>query len=233
MTMAAIDSQLAFPAAEPVAAPDDLVIREMRESDSFEDLTDLLHAAYQEHLREGRNYRAATQSVEMTRRRCREGITLLAFLHGQLVGTATMAEKHGRRCVYGGLLQVAVSPDCRALGLGKILLARLEQLAREKGYAFLVCDTAASARKLVAWYLRQGWRKVSCKSHKSTNYYSIVFRKPLDGRPLGLLDDLGFWLNALQCHMFWRADGRLRMPLRLIRRSKKTTPESNETKGKT
>ena len=208
-------------APSPASPPNGVVIREMRDSDSFEELTALLHGAYREHLRQGRNYLAATQSVEMTRRRCEGGTTLLAFADGRLAGTATMRETRKGRCLCGSLSQVAVSPDCRKLGLGKRLLNQLETMAREKGYSCLLCDTAATARELVSWYLRQGWQKVSCKSHPSTNYYSIVFRKYLDGRPhrfVGLL----FRLKSIQCHLLRRADGNLRCGLtpfmRFVRR---------------
>ena len=186
------------------------IIREMRATDSWEELTDLLHAAYREHLLEGRNYAACTQSVDETRQRCAGGTTLLAFVDGRLAGTATLHEqrRHGR-APSGYISQVAVSPDFRGLGIGWRLLSELERIARKKGYSILDCNTAATADSLVAWYLRQGWQKVSLRSFPGTAYYSILFRKRLDGpqKPPGTWR---YSADCLLCHILWRHDGTLR-----------------------
>jgi ribosomal protein S18 acetylase RimI-like enzyme len=188
----------------------------MRDGDSWEALTDLLHAAYREHQLAGRNYIACTQTPETTRRRCQGGVTFLAFSGGRLAGTATLKESRRGRALVGQVLLVAVAPDCRSLGTGRKLLATVEKTAREKGCARLVCDTAETATALVKWYLRQGWRKVSLESNESTNYYSIVFEKPLDGRPRSPVS-WKYPLNRLLCKSLWRADGSLR-PLGLLAR---------------
>lgn len=189
---------------------DPVEIRPMRETDGWEELTDLLHEAYREHLRAGRNYAACSQSPEETRQRCLKGMTLLAFVDDQLAGTATLLEerRHGR-APSGYISQVAVSPEFRNLGIGRKLLSELEEVAREKGYSVLDCNTAASAKPLVAWYLRQGWQKVSLRSFPGTTYYSILFRKRLDGQG----NPPGTWrypLDCLACQLLWRADGSLR-----------------------
>lgn len=193
-------------------------IRPMRETDGWEELTALLHDAYREHLRAGRNYAAGTQSPGETRRRCEGGTTLLAFVGGCLAGTATLhGQRRYGRAPSGYISQVAVSPEFRHSGLGRKLLAGLERIASEKGYSVLDCNTAASARPLIAWYLGQGWRKVSLRSFPGTSYYSILFRKRLDGRR----NPPGTWrypLDCLLCHLLWRADGTLRPPGRLAKR---------------
>jgi hypothetical protein len=102
------------------------------------------------------------------------------------------------------------------MGIAKRLLDRLEQMAKDKGWSILDCNTAASARSLVAWYQRLGWQKVSLRSFPATSYYSVLFRKRLDGRkPVP-----GAWrypLDCLVCRLLWHRDGRLRLLGRLAR----------------
>lgn len=201
---------------EPRDAP--LEIRTMSETDDWEALAALLHEAYREHAQAGRNYAACTQSAEETRQRCAGGTTLLAFVRGRLAGTATLHEqrRHGRP-PSGYVSQVAVSPGFRHMGIAKRLLDRLEQMAKDKGWSVLDCNTAASARSLVAWYQRLGWQKVSLRSFPATSYYSVLFRKRLDGRKPAP----GAWrypLDCLVCRLLWRRDGSLRLPGRLARR---------------
>ncbi|MBR6021512.1 MAG: GNAT family N-acetyltransferase [Kiritimatiellae bacterium] len=186
------------------------VIREMLEDDSWEDLTALLHEAYREHFLAGRDYAACSQSVEETRQRCQGGTTLLAFADGRLEGTATMHERmhFGRPCGY--VSQVAVSPGCRGMGTGRKLLESLETIAKEKGVDLLECNTAATARRLVAWYQRQGWQKVSLRSYEATNYYSVVFRKKLDGKRHARTA-WHYPVDWMACHLLWRKDGELRL----------------------
>ncbi len=175
----------------------------------WEGLTDLLHLAYKEHAKAGRNYTACDQSVELTQKRCRGNVCLLAWIGDELAGTITLEERRKGRVLYGYIMQVAVAPQFRKNGVGHRLLDRVEQIAREKGYMYLTCDTASSATHLVAWYIKQGWRKVSCISHKSTNYYSTVLRKYLTGTPHSLHWN-AYFLNCMKCRLLWKKDGSLR-----------------------
>ena len=131
--------------AEPVE------IRPMRDTDGWEELTELLREAYREHLLGGRDYTACTQTPEKTRQRCAGGTTLLAFAGGHLVGTATIHEqrRHGR-APGGYISQIAVSPDFRKSGIGRRLLSELERIAGERHWSILDCNTAETAEALVA-----------------------------------------------------------------------------------
>lgn len=182
----------------------------MEPDGDWEALTDLLHLAYREHAEAGRNYTACDQSVEQTQKRCRGNVCLLAWIGDELAGTITLVERRKGHVLYGYIMQVAVDPRFRKNGVGHQLLAQVEQIARDKGYAYLSCDTASTAKKLVKWYVKQGWIKVSCKSHKSTNYYSTVFRKYLHATPHPRHGNAYFW-NCMKCHLLWKQDGSLRI----------------------
>lgn len=181
----------------------------MEENGDWKSLTEFLHEAYREHALAGRHYKASFQTVEQTKERCLGNTCLLAMQNGVLAGTITMEERRKKGVPYGYVMQVAVSPQCRKLGLGRRLLEEVERMAKERGYACLSCDTAESAVKLVDWYLRQGWRKVSCTSHKETNYFSTVLQKDWANAPS--IPGWKYGMDWLKCHLLWRPDGKLRI----------------------
>ena len=191
-------------------APGGIRFCAMEPDGDWDALTELLHVAYREHSMAGRNYTACAQTVEQTQRRCHGNVCLLAFAGGALAGTITLAGREKGGVPYGYVMQVAVAPPFRQLGLGRQLLSKVEETARSKGYAYLICDTASTATKLVAWYVKQGWVKTSCCSHSSTNYYSTVLRKNLQGQR-GTSRRWGYLLNCLKCRLLWKANGSLRI----------------------
>ena len=201
----------------------------MEPDGDWDALTEFLHIAYREHAMAGRNYTACAQTVEETRRRCRGNVCLLAFAGETLAGTVTLAGREKGGEPYGYVMQVAVAPQFRKLGLGRQLLAKVEEIARGKGYAFLICDTASTATKLLAWYVRQGWVKTACRSHSSTNYYSTVLRKNLQGRPGPFHRWVYLW-NCVCCRLLWKKNGSLRLLGKMARaiwntlRGKRRTP---------
>lgn len=198
----------------------------MQDGDSWKALTMLLHVAYREHLDTGRHDAACAQSPEATQRRCRGGATLLALKRNLLVGTATMHGGVYRNHPGGYISPVAVSPIYRGAGLGRLLLSVLERRAKGADLFYLVCDTAESAGKLVAWYLRQGWRKVSLVFHGHTNYYSVVFFD--GGSRLSL--SWRYPLSYLKCRLCFRKDGNptlLKKTMQFAKNSYATTKMEN------
>lgn len=61
------------------------------------------------------------------------------------------------RGVYFGML--TVRPDLQARGLGRALLDRIEQLARERGARQVTMTVIPLRQTLVAWYERRGFRR--------------------------------------------------------------------------
>ena len=70
-------------------AQDGIEIRFKDDSVSWEQLTELLHAAYKTNADNGMNFAAASQTVEQTIKRIGDGRVLLAFDSLKLVGAIT------------------------------------------------------------------------------------------------------------------------------------------------
>ncbi len=124
--------------------------------------------------------------MEVTRERAGEGTCVVLELGGRLVGTVTVRPGHRRSASrtyrtegtwsFG---QLAVEPGLQGLGLGDRLLEEVERLARATGATVLACDTAAPARRLVAWYVRRGYREVERVRWDGKTYESLILAKPL------------------------------------------------------
>ena len=81
----------------------------------------------------------------------------------------------GVACVH----QFAVDPQLQGGGLGRALMARAEQWAREHGFHELALDTAEPATHLVAFYARLGYRPVGHVQWQGKAYRSVVMSKAL------------------------------------------------------
>lgn len=155
---------------------------EIREKDgtiSWELITELLHNAYAMRLYDGLKFAAASQFSEETEKRAtreaENNITLVALDNGTLIGTIT-GHINGKVLSFE---MFGVSPDYQKKGVGKKLLDELERRGREEGCQTITMDTARGAKDLVHYYTNRGYRKVNLVSWPNTNYYSIVFEKPL------------------------------------------------------
>ncbi len=73
-----------------------------------------------------------------------------------------------------------ISPGSRGLGLGKRLLARLEDEARRTGRTRVVLDTNASLTEAIAMYLSSGY--VVIERYNDNPYAECWFRKELGDR---------------------------------------------------
>lgn len=193
----------------------------MPENGDWEKLTLFLHEAYKEHALANRCYKACGQNAEETKQRCRGNTCLLAWSENELAGTVTMEKRCHGNVAYGYIMQLAVAPQFRQFGLGHLLLIQMEELARQRGYAYLSCDTASTAVKLVNWYVRQGWRKVACISHGETNYYSTVFQKDWEKASSGTMDWRYPW-SCLKCRLLWTSGGKLRLFGRILKAVRNT-----------
>ena len=74
---------------------------------------------------------------------------------GLILGTAALADMGD----YGEVKSMFVSPDARGLGLGALLLARLEQEALLKGHKALMLETGDELDAAHRLYERAGFTK--------------------------------------------------------------------------
>jgi GNAT superfamily N-acetyltransferase len=165
---------------------DSVSIRPLQASDSLEELTDLLHRAYKALADMGLRYVATYQSVDITHKRILYGTCFVAVVKGRIVGTITYhPSSHTRGSPWyeregvAKITQISVEPELQGNGLGRELVAHVEEYARQDGAVEVALDTAEPAHHLIDWYRRMGYRFVEYVDWPVTNYRSMVFSKKL------------------------------------------------------
>jgi GNAT superfamily N-acetyltransferase len=166
-------------------------LRRLNETDSFEEITDLLHRAYAPLAARGMAYVATHQSADVTRDRCARGLTWVGILDGRIVATITLepspatvkATSGGDHYLRPGIAkfqQFAVDPALKGTGLGGRMMDLIEAHAKELGARELALDTSVYATGLIAMYGKRGYRDVGPIDWRpSTNYPSVVLSKIL------------------------------------------------------
>ncbi len=165
---------------------DTITIRPWLATDSVPALTELLHRAYAGLAAMGLRFWATHQSVEVTEKRIEQGECFVALADGVICGTIVFrgcARTGGcpwyDRPDVGSFVQFGVEPGLQAKGLGRRLLAHVEQRAIASGVRELALDTAEPAVHLVEWYTRLGYRFIEHAQWQHTNYRSVVLSKTL------------------------------------------------------
>ena len=161
-------------------------IRELRESDSIEELTSLLNRSYKVLADMGLKYLATHQDAEVTRRRIEQGVCFVCEYQGRLVGTITYHDPFHvwgtpwmSRGLAGHIGQLGVEPELRTKGIGRALIEYAEAYARATGVKEMTLDTAEPATHLIDWYTRLGYRFIEYAQWSVTNYRSVVMAKRL------------------------------------------------------
>jgi len=165
----------------------DPLIRPIRDDDSIDDLTALLHRAYRALADMGFRYTATHQTPEVTRKRLAGSSGLIAELDGKIVGTVTWCRgraEPGWPQLYQSadiafFGQFGVEPDLQRRGIGLKLLRKIECDAKAAGCTTLALDTAEGAAHLIAWYERYGFRHFGHTQWRETNYRSVIMTKPI------------------------------------------------------
>lgn len=78
----------------------------------------------------------------------------------------------------GEVRRLAVRSDCKRLGIGRILMAHLEQWASANGYATIHLSTGVVMRDAIAFYSKIGYKFVGEKP-ESPEYMLACFKKEL------------------------------------------------------
>jgi DNA-binding MarR family transcriptional regulator/GNAT superfamily N-acetyltransferase len=130
----------------------------------FEELADRFETGFDE----GRSIPARAE--EMTPPR---GYFLVASVSGEPVGCG------GIKChaTYGEIKRMWVKPSSRGLGIGKRILHRLEELARERGLPVVRLETNKSLTEAQSLYRRMGYREIP--AYNDEPYAHHWFEKPL------------------------------------------------------
>lgn len=207
----------------------DLIIIPKPDYISWEEITILLNRGYKERENEGLIYKAANQSVSETIERgsSNSGVVLVALLKDNLIGTITyrvMQNNENINWYYDSIYihfgQLAVDPSIKKKGVGSKLLEKIETIGLENSVDSLIANTSVKAKWLLKWYYRTGFKKVDFISHPSTNYYSIVFRKPLHGKSYPVFYRLfKFYFSKFKCLILRKQTGGLRRPFKILKNS--------------
>jgi len=161
-------------------------IRPWEPNDSFQEITELLHLAYNALAQQGLHYNASHQPTSQTQERLARGQSFVATCQNRLVGTISLYEGGPRSyhqyykregLYYFG--QFAVHPEFQGHGIAKKLYQTVEDLAKWQGGTEIALDTAEPARDLIDTYQRWGFKIVDTANWDSTNYASVIMAKPL------------------------------------------------------
>ena len=105
------------------------------------------------------------------------GYFVLATLNGEPVGCGAL-KCHAD---FGEIKRMWVAPSARGLGLGKRILFRLEQLARERRLPLLRLETNKTLTEAQSLYRRNGFREVP--AFNTEPYAHHWFEKSLSADP--------------------------------------------------
>lgn len=180
---------------------------------SYQDVVQLLHASFDERLKQGLHFTCSYMSSETFQNRVKDGTVLVAFdqCTGELLGTATVhIRKNNRGNIYGYNEYLAILPKAKRTGLGTQLLNSRIQLVLNAGGRYIESDTAVGAKSSLKWHLKNGFQIVGVESFKSTNYYSYLFRKQLchpsvwDCR---LIAKISYAISYVKTHLLKKQNG--------------------------
>lgn len=157
-------------------------IREVTAGDDLAAITEMIHAAYAVHAREGLRFWGAHQRVADTAERFAQGTGLLLLAGGRLAGTLTLRPPLPasevplyREPGVFTVSQFCVHPDFQGRGLGRLLHDEAVRRARAGGATRLALDTARPATGLIRLYERWGYRVVGGHDWRPfTTYESVV-----------------------------------------------------------
>jgi len=94
------------------------------------------------------------------------------------------------------------------MGIGCSILLKTTEIAIAAHAETIYADTAAKADGVIAFHLKCSFQIVGLKSHPTTNYLSVCFRKPICGRRDGELErKLRYGLSCIVCKLCFRENG--------------------------
>jgi len=76
------------------------------------------------------------------------------------IGTVTLGEKSSQETALGVVCWLAVTPSRQRCGVGRLLMSRVESLARRFRYDRLELETLASWTAANRFYETEGWQRI-------------------------------------------------------------------------
>lgn len=176
-----------------------VTIRRFAPGDAVSEITALLHRAYAPQVAMGLKPLAGRQGDDVTAERAANSECWLALMPRpegvdrparwgpqRIVGVILFEEVEKvtfppffLRPDVAHFAQFGVDPDVQGVGIGRLLLAKVEERARENGAAELACSMAEPDRNLYEFYMKRGFRLIEHWQWPYTNYRSCILSKRL------------------------------------------------------
>ena len=106
-----------------------------------------------------------------------DGAFLAARIDGRAVGCGGVCRFDETRAE---LKRMYVEPGSRGLGIGRRLLAALEDEARSLGYVAVVLETGDRQPEALGLYTSSGYQRIPCYEPYASRELSLCFEKALD-----------------------------------------------------
>lgn len=182
---------------------------------SLEEVLRLIKESFQERLLDGLNFTCSRMSIEQFRQRVSDGVVFVAIDDGKkLVGTGSLhVYIDDAICRYGYVEYLAVHPAYKRSGIGSMILNAQMKYLEERKCLYALSDTAVGATSSVRCHLKNGFKKIGVESYRSTDYYSILFRKNIvpskkwDNR---LFTSFVYFRSCISKRLFYKPNGQKR-----------------------
>jgi ribosomal protein S18 acetylase RimI-like enzyme len=145
----------------------------------YEKILQLIHQAFKERLDDNIRFLCATFSVNDLKEATKNGIIITLWDDDTIIGCVTLNFKEKKGVKYGSQDYLAVHPSYKRIGIGKMLLDKLVQVANQYNLPFITSTTSEKAQSSVKWHKKNGFKIFLYSSYADTNYYSYWFVKPL------------------------------------------------------
>ncbi|HET9221356.1 MAG TPA: GNAT family N-acetyltransferase [Roseiflexaceae bacterium] len=122
-------------------------------------------------------FAVTTPAADTIRGRLHEGPVWVARRQDVIVGTVSAAPK-GAACY---VRSMAIVPAARGLGLGRLLLERVEAFAASQGHTYLLLSTTPFLARAIRLYEQVGFRRTADGPHDLYGTALFTMVKPLAG----------------------------------------------------
>ena len=186
----------------------------------WEEILELTHAAFSEHLQRGICMFPCTASMEQYKEFLKDCQISAIRIDGKLVAYKAGVIMNHPDHTHLQMRAIGVHPSCKGQGLGKQVHRLLEAWAHKEGCAYMQTDTSCKAKSSRAFHRSCGFEDWFYVSHPTTNYYSIVMRKELpEGRRMSrMLRYTSLIRSYIRIHMLYKANGQERFLYRWKKR---------------
>ncbi|MCY3736947.1 MAG: GNAT family N-acetyltransferase [Gemmatimonadaceae bacterium] len=105
----------------------------------------------------------------------RNATFLVAWLDGRIIGCGALVPRSDQTAE---IVRMSVASECRRQGIGRAILARLCQEARQSGHRRIVLETTATWDGVIRFYERFGFRVTHRRDGRSGGEVHFALEEP-------------------------------------------------------